>query len=284
MSIFSLTIGLVVRRGERTWRLERELEGGTLVFADQINGQPMTTTISQLWNDLNAKRLSIVSADSPNANLSPKGELIFDWASLPEDRRAEVERRLKYVRAIQREGLSRGMRRHIQRRLDKVAKSLNDPTPPSGSSVMRWMRRMDLAHGSPAGLLTGDACRRRNPRKLSTVIELARKLLASFYCTQSRPTLKQTAVHLQRALDTKVVQDELTAAEAQLSLSTLRRLKNEIEPYSLDVARYGAGYARNRWRYSLSGSGTTRAMQRYEIDHTTIDLVAVCDRTERSPN
>ena len=65
MSVFVLSIGLVVRRGARTWRLDRRLEDDTLVFVDQIDGRPMTLTVSQLWKELLSKKLAIAQGDGP---------------------------------------------------------------------------------------------------------------------------------------------------------------------------------------------------------------------------
>lgn len=65
--------------------------------------------------------------------------------------------------------------------------------------------------------------------------------------------------------------------EAKVGYTTLRREIQKIDRYALDSARYGASYARNKWRYSLLGSGVTRAMQRYEIDHTILDIVVISD-------
>jgi putative transposase len=65
----------------------------------------------------------------------------------------------------------------------------------------------------------------------------------------------------------------------QISISTVRRLANEVDGYHKDVARYGATYARNKWRYSLGGAKTRRVLERVEVDHTQLDLVVVCDRT-----
>ena len=85
-----------------------------------------------------------------------------------------------------------------------------------------------------------------------------------------------------RANDTDVnavKEKKLALEDSKISYSLLQRLKGEIDPYTLDARRYGDGYARNRWRYSLKGPRCSRAMQRYEVDHTVLDLVVICDRT-----
>jgi putative transposase len=279
MSVFTLSVGLVVRLGERTWRLERELEDGTLVFVDQVTGRPMSTDIAKLWGDLNAKRLAIVAGDSAPREETLAARFVVDWASLPDSKRALIERQLEYVRAAQRQGLRHGMRHQIKALIEKGVTKIEDPHKPSESTVMLWMRRIEMANGSPAALISGHVNRKQRQRLPAKVVDIAREALASHYCTRQRPSLTQTAIHVERELQRAVASNALLPEQARISPSTLRRLKEQIDPYRRDVARFGAAYTRNRWRYSLAGAGATRAMQRYEVDHTIVDLVAVCDRT-----
>ena len=52
-----------------------------------------------------------------------------------------------------------------------------------------------------------------------------------------------------------------------------------MEPYFADKARYGDFFARVKYRTTFGINPISRAMQRYEIDHTTLDWVIICDRT-----
>jgi putative transposase len=279
MSVFSLTIGLIVRNGLRTWRLERQIEGGTLVFADCLTGMPKTLTVSQLWADLGAGRLQIVVGNRAEPGAAAPQALITDWKTLPDRFRSEVERRLKYIRAAQAACVTRGMRGAIERLVAKVAPVIPDPSPPTASTVMLWMRRLDAADGSPAVLIPGEHNRRQPPRKPGPVLEVARNALKDVYCTRARPSLSRTKILIDRQLEQLAASGAVPADKASISKTTLRRLRDEIEPYHLNLSRYGSDHARNGWRYSLSGPDVTRAMQRYEIDHTLIDLVVICDRS-----
>lgn len=274
-----MSIGLVVRRGERTWRLERHLEDGTLIFSDQIDGRPLTMTVAGLWRDLGAKRLCIVGGEAPVSQAIGDTHLVFDWNSLAPKLRAIAEWKLRYVDLVRRRGLTRGMRQAIGVAVAEVAEKNNDANPPSASSVMRWVRDLDAANGAPMALVAKQLCRTRKSTKSDFVLQLAREELRTYYCSSKRPSLQKTKSQIDRVLASKVLQQKLTPEEATISHSTVRRLRDEIDPYARDQARYGASYARNKWRYSLKGSGTTRAMQRYEIDHTVVDMVVICDRT-----
>lgn len=276
-----MTIGLIVRRGERTYELRRELEDGTLVFEDRLTGRPWSTTRRKLWRELEKEELSVVIGDSPPPGKPPgaPSNLLYSWASFPEKYRKDVERKQEYIRAARRTGLTRGMRRSIQILIAKVANKLKDESPPSASSVMAWMKKSELAGGSPHAQLSGHAIRKRTRRLPKKLIEICREALHKYYCTTKRPTLEQTVTYAEKQTAVAVQEKTLAPEHAQVSYSLLHRLKSEIDPYTVDVTRYGEAYAKNHWRYSKRGPRCERAMQRYEVDHTIIDLVVVCDQT-----
>lgn len=71
MSTYSLTVGLIIRHGDRTWRLERQLQDGLLVFVDQITGTPHTLTPSALQRNILAKKYCVVHGDQMSASSAP---------------------------------------------------------------------------------------------------------------------------------------------------------------------------------------------------------------------
>lgn len=281
MSVFSLTIGLIVRRGERTYELRRELEDGTFVFEDRLTGRPWSTTRRKLWRELEEGDLSVVIGDRPPPE-APAGaprNLLYSWASFAEKYRKDVERKQNYVNAARKNGLTRGMRSSIKELISKVAKKLGDESPPSTSSVMAWMKKSELAGGSPHAQLSGHAIRARTRRLPDKLIQICRDTLHRYYCSSQRPTLKQAVTHAELQTAIAVKEKTLTPEHAKVSYSLMLRLKSQIDPYTVDVRRFGKAYANNHWRYSKRGPRCASAMQRYEVDHTIIDLVVVCDRT-----
>lgn len=276
-----MTIGLIVRRGERTYQLDRELEDGTLVFQDRLTGRPWSTTRSELWRELEKNHLSVVVGDSLDTKKPPgaPSNLLYSWTSFAEKYRKDVERKTAYIKAVRRKGLTRGMRRAIEGVIAKVAEKLKDASPPSSSSVMDWMKKFDLAGGSPNAQLSGHAIRARTRRVSEKLVDICREALRTYYCTTKRPTLEQTLTYAEKKATIAVKEKKLALEDSKISYSLMQRLKGEIDPYTLDARRYGDAYARNRWRYSMKGPRCSRAMQRYEVDHTVLDLVVICDRT-----
>lgn len=270
-----------MRRGERTYQLIRELEDNTYVFEDRVTGRPWTATRTELWRALEAGELTEL-IPGPKYNDRAGAEVpkpIQSWTSISEKYRKEIERKLTYVRQALRSGLSRGMRAGVRALIAEVADRINDPLPPRESAVMEWMRRYDEGGRTPLSLMSGYALRQGKRRISDPILAICRDTLAGHYASKKRPTLKDTQSVAQRRVDAQVRAGLLPVEQAKVNYGLIRRLKLEISPYALDVARYGSAYASNHWRYSKSGPGFTRALQRYEVDHTVLDVVVICDRT-----
>jgi putative transposase len=291
VSTFTLTIGLVIREGQRTWRLDRTLDDGRLVFIDLESGAPKTLTAAQLQRDLEARRLLLVQEHPVALSIQTEtaAHLVQTIEDLPLMEQLRLRVRLAYVKHMLRCGIRKGMRSLIAAALTKLNGQPPAGSPPnaderthrtpSASSVMAWMRTFDASGGNPLALLSGN-CFRKAPRRLHSLIEeVARRKVRDFYCSRKRPTAAQTKLQIDRELEKNAVRGRIDADDAKISMSTLRRLILDVSPYDRCVARYGPSHARNKWRYSLGGVQASRILQRYEIDHTILDIVVVDDRT-----
>ena len=293
MSTYTLTIGLVIREGLRTWRLDRTLPDSQLSFLDQATGALKTMSIAQLQRDVEAGRIQVVQ-EYPVALSSAedtKLRLVKTVESLPVREQIGLRLRLGFVKHMLRRGLRKGMRRAIQAELDSLDGQLPFGVPPAdvanaelstkpgASAVMAWMRTFELSGGNPMALISG-LCFRKMPRRLNPLVEeIARRKIRDFYCTRQRPSADKTKLLINRDLAQQAAKGRLEPELAQISTSTLRRLILDVSPYDRCVARFGSAYARNKWRYSLGGIDAKRPLARYEIDHTILDIIVVNDLT-----
>lgn len=299
MSTFTLTIGLVIREGLRTWRLDRTLDDSRLVFLDLENGAPKTLSVAELQRDVLARRLQIVQEHPVALAKQSAGDiqLVTTIQSLPVQEQARLRLRLAYVKHMLRRGIRKGMRSQV----DAALADLNDQLPagavvrkadsgtdaavdgfhrtPSPSAVMTWMRTFELSGGNPLSLISRHNIRQSPRRILALVEEVARRRIREHYCSRKRPTARQTKLLINQELEQHAARGRIEPECAQISTSTLRRLIEEISPYDRCSARYGVAYARNRWSYSLGGVDAPRVLARYEIDHTIVDIVVVHDLT-----
>lgn len=291
MRTYALTVGLVIRHGQRTWQLERQLENQTLVFIDRETGTPRSMTPAELQRDILSRTYEIVSGDEPFPS-SPTNvtvPLVKTLSDLPPHHRVEVERRYRYVMYLRKKGLRRGMRGRISAAIKALAGSVpkrhdddvdieRDADVPSPSTVMEWMRRFEDSGGNLLSLLTRHAVRRSPERTDPAVLRVGREKVRTFFCSRRRPTIVSTKEEINKALDAQARKNGEVTPKS-VSLSTVRRLVHEVDPHTRDVQRFGKAYANNKWRYSLRGIVTARPMERYEIDHTVVDVVVVSDVT-----
>lgn len=279
---YSVSIGLVVRDGERTYEFDRRLNDDTVIFINQIDRSPKQLKLRDLYKQVQEGRLVVVSGDDARDVDKPRGDLplIQSVEDLPEKHRDRLNQKADYIRRLKRRGLTRGMRKQIGDAIKSIASDLNDPRPPSVSTIAEAWRKLDRSDGVIQVLITGHVSRKRTKRK-QWAEGIVREWLRKVYFTRERRTLQETLEVVNQKLSEAASRGQLVAAPDRptISMSGLRRYLMEVDPYVVCVSRYGRGYADNKWRYSLGGKRETRVLQNYQIDHTILNIVVVCDTT-----
>ncbi|MDP3272549.1 DDE-type integrase/transposase/recombinase, partial [Limnobacter sp.] len=283
MPLLTLELGLVVRRGARTLELVRLFADNKLQLEDQQTGQLQNMQISKFHSMLLSKQLVPVLGEEVHGDYqatSPqKPRLITDLSTLPLKDRHSVERRLGYIKALRKRGLTRGQRVKVGNVIGAIASQLKDEKPPSVSTVLGWMRRYELSNLSPASQLSGNRHRRRNRRIHPAIDELIIRKLRSVYLTKARHTLNHTLDQIRIEAERLHKSGKLTADESTVSLSTIARRLSEFPAYDINRARFGINYARSKSRTSVEGVLATRSMERLECDHTPLNWVVISDQT-----
>ncbi|MFG6443546.1 hypothetical protein [Roseateles sp. LKC17W] len=219
MSTFTLTIGLVIRDGQRTWRLDRTLDDSRNVFLDLESGAPKTISTAELQRDLLAGKLLVVQ-EHPVA-LAKQAEsatrLVQTIEDLPETEQRRLQHRLAIVKHMLRRGIRKGMRSRIDAELTRLsvltatelteAGAISDEQVPTASTVMDWMRKFERSGGNPLSLLSGNCFRQTRSRLHPLVLEIARRKVRDFYCSRKRPTARATKLLIDRELSLTVSQE-----------------------------------------------------------------------------
>lgn len=254
----------------------RMLNDDEVQFEDPQTGRIHTWPLSKFYRDVNEKRLQIVHGKSAatvpagDGNSAPK--LISSLDSLPDDIKADLDRKLDYIKAARKQGITRGQRKLLKESIFKTAEMRKEKAP-STSWVMTSWRELENAGMNPVAIITKNYRRKRSRRTSTNVLELIRKILRAEYFTTKRHPLSRSVLLLNSKLES------LGDTPMRISESTVRRVVNEVDGYHRDAARYGVAYARNKWRYSMGGAKACRVLERVEVDHTQLDLVVVCDRS-----
>lgn len=295
MRKFTIAAGLVVQRGERSLILDRSLEksaGHMLVFSDMVTGEPTTLLMKDFYNELQSEKLVITGGESNIPDFLSMNRLgskrtITD---LPAKYQQDALKARRYVVHMRRHGITRGQREKVRLELQRLSgcmpmvqdpdgTSIVDPSPPSASTVLKWMRQYEDSGGVVESLASKNFCRKRSPRLHKIVLEVIHEQLRTHYCTRGKPTLRATTVKIRFVLKCKVKVGELKEADASVSESTVSRVLSTIDRYEVDKSRFGLNFAENKYRTSYGGIAVYRPQSRYEIDHTVLDIVVVDDRT-----
>lgn len=266
------------------------------VFVDEVTGEPKTYGLAQFTAEVARGDLQVVSGEELDSRTprEQRFDLVTTPGDLPEKYEKDLERRQSYVAHMRRAGATLGARKLIVEELKKLkgriprqaeGATVMDRKPPKASTVMGWMRAFRRAGNSLAGLVSGNAHRRVSKRLPANLIDICWTCIDKFYLTRARKSLVETKEEVERRLQ-QLVQKARSAVEVAeaaeigtVSESTLRRMVREIDPYVVCKRRFGAAYANNLFRFSLGGARARYPMQRYEVDHTILDVVVVCNRS-----
>lgn len=278
----TFSAGLVLRHGQRTLELVRQLNSDEYQFEDCLTRRPIvlncSTLTKRIWDNTYEVLVGTdASSKERGAPLALPNSV--DLQSLGQQVRAGIERRMHYVKAAQKAHIGRGQRARIEKLIPTVAKRIKDKKPPSASSVMTWIRNYQNANHNPLALRNGNTMRVRRRRTHPLMDEIVKRNIIKVYLTRSRNSLQHTLRLITREARQLVSQKKLEDSEATYSLSSLSRRVKEIDLFRRIAAREGHARARMVCRTVMDGAGAAYPLQRVEADHTPLNWIVVCDRT-----
>lgn len=278
MDLITFQVGLILRYGEKIYEFHRQLDGGQVQFEDQITRHTKTLTIAQAVHDVQEGKALVLrpgfDPKLPASALPP-----VSLADLPIHYQDDLGRKMDYLGWMRRHGINRGEKKRIAEQIPVVAEKIKDTSPPAPNTVMTWMRIFESNGLNPAALVSKYLFRAKTRFTHQVVEDLIHKCLQAHYFTKARNSLEHVGAIIRIELKRLVTLGILTEKESKVSASTINRRSKEVEPYFADKARYGDFFARVKYRTTFGINPISRAMQRYEIDHTTLDWVIICDRT-----
>lgn len=275
---YSLTVGLVLRRGMRTLEFVRELSADEIQFEDVETRRPLTVRKWKLVAEIEAGTYSVVLPGTPT-NLTDSAQQTQRTTPLPESQQKQVDRRYAYVIAMRKAGITRGSRKGLTELIEKVAEKIEDKGPPSSSTVLSWNRRYESSSNNARALASGHHNRRMVKRIASMMEELIREKIRTEYLTRDRHSLKHAHQCIVTAAKQLVHENKLDSDQATVSISTIGRWVRELDRYEVIKRRYGVPRARLLCRTPMGDDYPELPFEQIETDHTPLDWVVICDRT-----
>ncbi len=276
MPAYLVQRGFAVQIDNRDFAFQRMLDEKTVQLEDIRTGAFRTITLKKLQVGVADGVYRILGAKEMDqgwvAETEARAGTAAVYAQLSARHQEEWQRRLSYVRALRRRGVTRGDKRRVKELLPAVACSLQDDSPPSPSTAVRWLSSYEKAGSVASSLIPRGVTKVKESRKSRAVLEYAWTLLKRHYFRRDGVSLVDVHRRIERE-----VQAKPHLRNESLSLSTLRRVAAELPAYERDRARLGPAAASAKWRHSIGGIYATRPLERVEMDHTELDLYVIDD-------
>lgn len=280
--MLSFARGLVLRKGLRTLEFERDLGNGKVQFKYLDTFEVSTFQVSKLYKEILSREITQVFS-LERQEKHAEDQLIAETLPtiLNESQEALIAFRMTFVSAAIRAKVAMRSAKQLAGIIASVhsqgidlieierslIKHLRMPKP---STLMLWIKRYQAAGNNPYVL-----CDHRSlalkPKRLDRGIEnIIEKMILKHFLQLRGKSIKST--HAEICKEIKHINRRDGSELPCPGERTVSRRIHEIPEFVRDTKRFGAAYARNKWRYSMKGDQSTRILERVEVDHTLLDI------------
>ncbi|MET0752748.1 MAG: Mu transposase C-terminal domain-containing protein, partial [Pyrinomonadaceae bacterium] len=196
--------------------------------------------------------------------------------------RKEALRRYRYISEIINRNIKIITEKNVLPVIKDVAQKINDLKPPSFITVYRWYRRFIASSHDIRSLVPSITHRGNRQNKLSDNADKARAVqeiiddeINVFYLTMERPSVPELHSRIVVRIDDdnqyRSIYEKLSAPH----LTTIYDNLKKLDPYFVDVKRYGKRYADQKHKVVKHRDRPKRALEEVQMDHTPTDLMVV---------
>lgn len=214
-----------------------------------------------------------------------KNQFAFSFVEFaPPTLRKEALRRYRYVIEIINRNIKIITKETILPVIEDVAKKIEDSNPPSFSSIYRWHKRFIESSRDIRSLVPCIPHRGNRHNKLSSDVYKARAVqeiiddeINIFYLTMERPSVPELHTRIVVRIDDdnqyRSAYEKLVAPH----LTTIYDNLKKLDPYFVDLKRYGKRYADQKHKVVKHRDRPKRPLEEVQMDHTPTDLMVVDD-------
>lgn len=272
---FSFKKGLRFLKASLVWTLIRRLTDGTLQLEAE-DGRLWALSESELLLSLGKKGISVHTEDIRQGQ--HQVHLVSrDLASFRPEVQESAKRRLQYVEAYLAEEPATFNRERAQLTIKCVARILNDSAPPTPITLYRWIRRYRWGN-SVTNLVDRFHHRGKGRRWIDSLERLVQEVVDEFFLNKQRHVRKDVIEQIERRIEAHNHSPGSISIKAP-SQATLYRYLRLFEAYEVVEKRRGKQTAKAQFRCVRGTQRATRLYERWEIDHTPINLLVYCRTT-----
>lgn len=272
MRRFLLKPAIVFVEGSIRWTVQRRLADGRILL-ESDEGEPLRIVEAELWARhasaaWELDRDSIAEAVAPVIEVSRR-----DASTYKEKDVQQAQMRLAYLRAVATEGCTGQPYTEVV--LARVAANLGVKAPPSYRSFCRWKRRYRIAE-DVVDVIPRHERKGRTSVLDGALLDLVEDVIETHYLNQQRPTVAYLYDRVVTAIEEK--NHLLSEPLPVISRATLYRHVHTLDWYMVTSAREGRLAAKRKYRPVYGSLRTQYINERWEIDHTPVNLLCVCPK------
>ncbi|MCX7207916.1 MAG: DDE-type integrase/transposase/recombinase [Proteobacteria bacterium] len=275
MQTFSLKLNLCIQLRGRVLRLKKRLQNWNLLFEDEL-GAPIELSEKEFYLAFERREI-VVDSHQPYLDKVPLvRNAAPDLSCFRDAHSGEALRRRAYLNQLR--DVETGKlpsNEEISGRIDAIASTIQDSKkPPSPSSIRRWNKLYDVFQ-SVVQLVPQYFKKGRGQTIVGELEDLLELSMGEAYLQLERPTV----AHLYENFRWRVNNFNQQRLPSQLlnipSEMTVRRYLERLDPYQLDCKRLGKYAADKEHRSAVGELRVDTILDRWEIDHTHVDLLLV---------
>ena len=277
---FSFKKDLIFIKGTRTYTLVRRLLGGTIQL-EADDGQLLNQSEYQLLQGVTNGEWS-VDTNSLNKRPEMAVPVTRDLVTYSPQAQEKAKERYEYLkRLMDEEGRLITTFDGLNERILVLAKEFNHLTPPSVSAVYRWYKRFTQSGHDITALADKHEQRGRKTGITPNVQAILDEVVDTLYLNVQMYPKKGIFEELER----RITNIHETNPEQRLhypmpSMATVYRYLDKLDSYLVDSTRLGKDTAERKYRGVFQKNLAYRINEWWEIDHTPLDLLVVCEETD----
>ncbi|WP_321873922.1 Mu transposase C-terminal domain-containing protein [Burkholderia ubonensis] len=274
MQKFLLKRGVEFREGEYVWRVQSALPDGRIELSSEY-GSPIRLHETEIWERHGNGQWSVSIESLLETGASPIVVARRDVTTFGEKNLVEMRARLEYLRAVEEAKCSRV--REVETVIKRVASEVGALTPPDYRTFCRWRKRYQHSRDAMDVVPRHENKGRREILD-GPLLTLVEDVIETHYLNDQKLNVARLYDRVEEVIDVQNERDPENPLP-KISRATLYRHIQKLNGYLVTAAREGRAEALKKYRPVFRQLKTKRLNERWEIDHTPVDLMCVCERT-----
>lgn len=274
MQKFLLKRGVEFCEGEYVWRVQSAMPDGRIELSSEY-GSPIRLHEAEIWARHGNGQWSVRVESLLETGASPIVVARRDVSTFEEKDIVVMRARLVYLRAVEAAKCSRV--REVEKVIKRVACEVGASMPPDYRTFCRWRKRY-LHSSDVMDVVPRHENKGRREILDGPLLTLVEDVIDTHYLNDQKLNVARLYDHVEEAIDVHNERDPDNPLPT-ISRSTLYRHVEKLNSYLVTAAREGRAEALKQYRPVFRRLKTKRLNERWEIDHTPVNLMCVCERT-----